>query len=291
MVVMAVQGAGSGGRRSAPGTQALEGGRDSEQCLVPANRPDEMKADRQSATDGAHGMLIAGQPAMLANAVNTACPRGPTRCPRNQHSMAPSGSGLPIGFHLVGAVGRDETLLAVAAPSSACVPGPIAARPNRPPEQPLQPSVHHAVGRAGHCRHGIFVARLSRTKPAEGSMRKQLVLLTSALLGVFAAASHAKRPGQTIKIGALLPISGPGSYFGAQDKHGRRACARAAQQGGRQRPTSSPSSTRTPPAAPCLPRRRPSASSISTSPTSSSARNVPTLRSPSCRSSSRRKSR
>jgi len=121
-------------------------------------------------------------------------------------------------------------------------------------------------------------------------MRKQLVLLTSALLGVFAAASHANAQDKTIKIGALLPISGPGSYFGAQDKQGVELALEQLNKAGVngykftiQYEDSA--------CGPCLPRRRPSASSISTSPTSSSARNVPTLRSPSCRSSSRRKSR
>src|SRR5258708_66147 len=51
-------------------------------------------------------------------------------------------------------------------------------------------------------------------------MRKQIVLVTSALLGVIAAMSHANAQDKTIKIGALLPVSGPGSYFGAQDKQG-----------------------------------------------------------------------
>src|SRR5215470_2349794 len=35
-----------------------------------------------------------------------------------------------------------------------------------------------------------------------------------------AAATGARAEDKTIKIGALLPISGPGSYFGAQDKQG-----------------------------------------------------------------------
>jgi branched-chain amino acid transport system substrate-binding protein len=36
----------------------------------------------------------------------------------------------------------------------------------------------------------------------------------------FAAASGARADDKTIKIGALLPISGPGSYFGVQDRQG-----------------------------------------------------------------------
>jgi branched-chain amino acid transport system substrate-binding protein len=45
-----------------------------------------------------------------------------------------------------------------------------------------------------------------------------LALGVSASLIASAAVSHAQD--KTIKIGALLPISGPGAYFGAQDKQG-----------------------------------------------------------------------
>ena len=34
------------------------------------------------------------------------------------------------------------------------------------------------------------------------------------------AAGHARAEDKVIKIGGLLPMSGPGSYFGAQDKQG-----------------------------------------------------------------------
>jgi branched-chain amino acid transport system substrate-binding protein len=37
---------------------------------------------------------------------------------------------------------------------------------------------------------------------------------------VVAAAAAARAEDKMIKIGALLPMSGPGSYFGAQDKQG-----------------------------------------------------------------------
>ena len=37
---------------------------------------------------------------------------------------------------------------------------------------------------------------------------------------VFAASAAAGAEDKIIKIGALLPMSGPGSYFGAQDKQG-----------------------------------------------------------------------
>jgi branched-chain amino acid transport system substrate-binding protein len=51
---------------------------------------------------------------------------------------------------------------------------------------------------------------------------RSLVVPAAVLGGFFAVSSvssHAAE-GKTIKIGALLPISGPGSYFGAQDKQG-----------------------------------------------------------------------
>src|SRR2546423_12084083 len=54
-------------------------------------------------------------------------------------------------------------------------------------------------------------------------MRKQVGLLAaSAAIGLIAIASVSTVQAQekTIKIGGLLPTSGPGSYFGAQDKQG-----------------------------------------------------------------------
>src|SRR5437868_15000476 len=55
-------------------------------------------------------------------------------------------------------------------------------------------------------------------------MRKQAgyVLAVSAVIGLIASASigAAQAQEKTIKIGALLPTSGPGAYFGAQDKQG-----------------------------------------------------------------------
>lgn len=45
-------------------------------------------------------------------------------------------------------------------------------------------------------------------------------LAASAIVAGLFAASGAQAQDKTIKIGALLPISGPGSYFGAQDKQG-----------------------------------------------------------------------
>ena len=41
----------------------------------------------------------------------------------------------------------------------------------------------------------------------------------AAAIAVFAAAS-VRAEDKIIKIGALLPMSGPGSYFGAQDRQG-----------------------------------------------------------------------
>src|ERR1043166_7299653 len=53
-------------------------------------------------------------------------------------------------------------------------------------------------------------------------MRRQASVLfaTTVLVGVVAAASLVRAQDKVIKIGALFPISGPGSYFGAQDKQG-----------------------------------------------------------------------
>ena len=41
-----------------------------------------------------------------------------------------------------------------------------------------------------------------------------------AAIGVLAVGQAAHAQDKTIKIGALFPMSGPGSYFGAQDKQG-----------------------------------------------------------------------
>ena len=53
-------------------------------------------------------------------------------------------------------------------------------------------------------------------------MRKQAFLLATIALGLIASAawSGASAQDKTIKIGALFPMSGPGAYFGAQDKQG-----------------------------------------------------------------------
>lgn len=45
-------------------------------------------------------------------------------------------------------------------------------------------------------------------------------LAVSVFIALAACASGASAQDKTIKIGALLPISGPGAYFGAQDKQG-----------------------------------------------------------------------
>src|SRR4029078_12199823 len=39
-------------------------------------------------------------------------------------------------------------------------------------------------------------------------------------VGLFATGHYAVAQDKTIKIGAMFPMSGPGSYFGAQDKQG-----------------------------------------------------------------------
>jgi branched-chain amino acid transport system substrate-binding protein len=53
-------------------------------------------------------------------------------------------------------------------------------------------------------------------------MRKQAWLLAVSALGVVASVAFgaANAQDRTIKIGALFPMSGPGAYFGAQDKQG-----------------------------------------------------------------------
>ena len=54
-------------------------------------------------------------------------------------------------------------------------------------------------------------------------MRKHsavLYLSAAAVLGLFAAANAAHAQDKMIKIGGLFPMSGPGAYFGAQDKQG-----------------------------------------------------------------------
>ena len=53
-------------------------------------------------------------------------------------------------------------------------------------------------------------------------MRKQHILLAVSALGLAASVAFtgAHAQDKTIKIGALFPMSGPGAYFGAQDKQG-----------------------------------------------------------------------
>ena len=55
-------------------------------------------------------------------------------------------------------------------------------------------------------------------------MRKQaaFALAIGVSIGLVTATTVTKAPAQdkTIKIGGLLPMSGPGAYFGAQDKQG-----------------------------------------------------------------------
>src|SRR3954467_5511395 len=52
-------------------------------------------------------------------------------------------------------------------------------------------------------------------------LRRGLLLSICTVLAMLAAgANNASAQGKTIKIGGLFPMSGPGSYFGAQDKQG-----------------------------------------------------------------------
>ena len=46
------------------------------------------------------------------------------------------------------------------------------------------------------------------------------LFVSAAAIGLMALGSAAQAQDKTIKIGALFPMSGPGSYFGAQDKQG-----------------------------------------------------------------------
>ena len=50
--------------------------------------------------------------------------------------------------------------------------------------------------------------------------RRIMVVLVGAALGGLLAVGVAHAADKTIKIGALLPLSGPGAYFGAQDRQG-----------------------------------------------------------------------
>ena len=46
------------------------------------------------------------------------------------------------------------------------------------------------------------------------------LFVSAAAISLIMVAPNAQAQDKTIKIGALFPISGPGSYFGAQDKQG-----------------------------------------------------------------------
>ena len=50
--------------------------------------------------------------------------------------------------------------------------------------------------------------------------RSGLVLALCVSIGLLATAPVSNAQDKIIKIGALLPMSGPGAYFGAQDKQG-----------------------------------------------------------------------
>ena len=50
--------------------------------------------------------------------------------------------------------------------------------------------------------------------------RSGLILALGISIGLIATAPDSNAQDKTIKIGALLPMSGPGAYFGAQDKQG-----------------------------------------------------------------------
>ena len=46
------------------------------------------------------------------------------------------------------------------------------------------------------------------------------LFVSVAAIGLLAVGQSTQAQDKTIKIGALFPMSGPGSYFGAQDKQG-----------------------------------------------------------------------
>jgi branched-chain amino acid transport system substrate-binding protein len=66
--------------------------------------------------------------------------------------------------------------------------------------------------------HSLLALMLG--KRGESRMRKQAVSLLAASLAVGFSIGAAQAQDKTIKIGGLLPMSGPGAYFGAQDKQG-----------------------------------------------------------------------
>src|SRR6266851_5165156 len=78
--------------------------------------------------------------------------------------------------------------------------------------------------------------RLAHLATREGSMSTKPLGPTFSALALAAIVSAAASPSfaadKTIKIGALLPMSGPGSYFGAQDKQGIELALEALNQAG-----------------------------------------------------------
>src|SRR5262245_37359042 len=76
-------------------------------------------------------------------------------------------------------------------------------------------------------RHGWHASRIQalmpRQLPAETAMiiRSAIARLTlAATLLLLATANGAIAQDKVIRIGGLFPMSGPGAYFGAQDKQG-----------------------------------------------------------------------
>src|SRR5688572_32627432 len=51
-------------------------------------------------------------------------------------------------------------------------------------------------------------------------MQSDLMLAVGVFAGLIASATLSHAQDKTIKIGGLFPMSGPGAYFGAQDKQG-----------------------------------------------------------------------
>src|SRR6516165_2943219 len=105
----------------------------------------------------------------------------------------------------------------------------------------------------------------SKGYPMKPPLRIPLLLacLTGFILAGTAARSLAAD--KVIKIGALLPISGPGSYFGVQDK--RELNSHSTSSKVASTVTSLRFSTKIPRAAPCRRRKQPNACLINISPT------------------------
>ena len=101
-------------------------------------------------------------------------------------------------------------------------------------------------------------------------MRKQQFVLAVSALGLIASVAFggANAQDKTIKIGGLFPMSGPGAYFGAQDKQGIELALEQLNKAGVNGYKFAIQYEDFGLLRRCRPRRPPSACSTSTSPTS-----------------------